>query len=84
MKSAARCASIAATVSLGGCGLFVEPPKTDTRGACKSWGEIGNRKGDAKTPGDRFHPETAREILGNNVAREEWCGPSTHSKIAKG
>jgi len=33
------------------------------------WREIGVRKADVITP------DTAREIIGNNEARQAWCAP---------
>ena len=36
---------------------------------CQDWREIGVRKA------DQIGPETSREIVGNNVARDVWCKP---------
>lgn len=62
------CVSIAVTAS--GCGIFGQDQKPEGTATqmCRSWKEIGVRKG------DKFTTETAREIVANNEARPEWCG----------
>lgn len=59
------CAAIVATAE--GCAT---PPKPEGTAQiiCRSWKEIGIRKGDKLTP------DTGREIVANNEARPEWCG----------
>lgn len=72
------CASIVATAGLNGCGslLFSQDQKPEGTAIqmCRSWREIGVRKG------DKFTTETARDILANNEARPEWCGKLAEAK----
>lgn len=59
------CSAIAATVLLSGC----KTTEGTLAQICNEngWREIGVRKGDVITD------DTAKEIVGNNVARDAWC-----------
>lgn len=67
LKWITLCASIAATAGLNGCAKDERPEGTAAQ-LCRSWKEIGIRKA------DKLSTDTAREIVGNNEVRPEWCG----------
>ena len=58
--------AIAATASLSGCAQDIAGTVPQM---CQDWREIGVRKA------DQIGPDTSREIVGNNVARDVWCKP---------
>lgn len=66
MKSALICA-VSAWTALASSGCATTGPTGTAAQICETWRPIGVRKGDVITD------PTAREIIGNNEARHEWC-----------
>lgn len=66
MKCRRLCAAFVVTAALSGCASTREGTLAQI---CNDngWREIGVRKS------DKISNDTAREIIGNNVAREAWC-----------
>jgi hypothetical protein len=61
------CAAFAA-IAISGCAKAPEGTLAQVCGP-NGWREIGVRKADVITP------DTAKEIIGNNEARQAWCTP---------